>query len=77
MVCPCAFERSNIELDHDLNDESGAISGASVLHFKFSREQRNAAKDVPTEQSPPRKNTWISGADENPRGTARAEGQAR
>ena len=59
------------------NDESGAISGASVLHFKFSREQRNAAKDVPTEQSPPRKNTWISGADENPRGTARAEGQAR
>ena len=59
------------------NDESDAFWKAAVLHFKFPRSTRNAAEDIPTEQSAPCENTRISGSDEDPRGTARAEGQAR
>jgi hypothetical protein len=48
-----------------------------MLNLKFSKEQKNAAEDVPTEQSPPRKDTWIQIEDEDTWWTARAEGEKK
>ena len=50
---------------------------ASMLNFKFSKEQRNAAEDIPAKQSPARKDAWLQGSDEDTWRPARVEGEER
>jgi hypothetical protein len=53
----------------------GTFSQAAMLNFKFLKELKNAAEDVPAEQSPACQDPRFSGKDENPGWPARAEGE--